>query len=268
MRLFRIALALILGSFSLCLQACADERWSAEKAKEWYGRQPWLVGCNFSPSTAINQLEMWQAETFDLATIDRELGWAEQLGFTSVRVFLHHLVWQQDSAGFMRRMDQFLDLAQKHHIGVMFVLFDSCWDPFPKLGRQRDPKPHLHNSGWVQCPGREFMDHPERLDELKSYVQGVIGHFKNDQRIQFWDLFNEPDNLNEPAYRKQERANKLDSARILLGKAFVWARAMEPSQPLSSAVWMGNWGDPAKLSPIERIQLEESDIITFHNYSR
>jgi hypothetical protein len=165
-------------------------------------------------------------------------------------------------------MDQFLELAQKHHIGVMFVLFDSCWDPFPKLGRQRDPKPHLHNSGWVQCPGREFMEHPERLDELKSYVQGVIGHFRNDQRIQFWDLFNEPDNLNDPAYRKQEPANKRDSARILLGKAFLWARAMEPSQPLSSAVWMGNWSDPAKLSPIERIQLEESDIITFHNYSR
>ena len=76
-----------------------DRRWSREKAAEWYKQQPWLVGCNFIPSTAINQLEMWQADTFDPKTIDRELGWAENLGFTSVRVFLHDLPWKEDAAG-------------------------------------------------------------------------------------------------------------------------------------------------------------------------
>ena len=227
-----------------------------------------MVGCNFSPSTAINQLEMWQAETFDPATIDRELGWAEQLGFTSVRVFLHHLPWQQDAEGFLNRMDQFLTLAHKHRIGVMFVLFDSCWDPNPKLGKQRAPKPGLHNSGWVQCPGRDFMANPSRLDELKPFVQAVIGHFRNDPRINCWDLFNEPDNLNDPAYLKLEPVNKRDSALALLQKTFAWARAMNPAQPLSSGVWMGDWADAAKLSPMERAQLEQSDIITFHNYSR
>jgi len=242
--------------------------WPAEKANAWYGARPWLVGCNFSPSTAINQLEMWQADTFDPATIDRELGWAEQLGFTSARVFLHHLPWQQDAEGFLHRMDQFLTLAHQHRIGVMFVLFDSCWDPDPKSGKQRAPKPFLHNSGWVQCPGREFMANPSRLDELKPFVQGVIGHFRNDPRIDFWDLFNEPDNPNEPAYVKLEPANKRDSALALLNKTFVWARAVNPEQPLSSAVWVGDWADPAKLSPMERAQLDQSDIITFHNYSR
>jgi hypothetical protein len=246
--------------------AGAQSRWSEQQANAWGQKHPWLVGCNFSPSTAINQLEMWQADSFDPVTIDRELGWAEQLGFTSVRVFLHHLLWQQDSKGFLKRMDQFLVLAHKHHIGVMFVLFDSCWDPDPKLGTQRAPKPFVHNSGWVQSPGRGFMANPARLDELKPYVQGVVGHFRNDDRIDFWDVYNEPDNLNDPAYIKLEPTNKVESARLLLEKTFAWAREMKPSQPLSSAPWLGPWADPTKLRPMEKLQLEQSDIITFHNY--
>ena len=243
-------------------------RWSPEKATAWYRSQPWLVGCNFGPSSAINQLEMWQADTFDRAALDRELGWAESLGFTSVRVFLHHLLWQQDSAGFLRRMDEFLALARKHHLGVMFVIFDSCWDPDPKLGTQRAPKPHLHNSGWVQSPGREFMTHPERLDELQPYVAGVIGRFRDDPRVQVWDLYNEPDNINDPAYMKIEPAGKREASLALLKKTFAWARAAKPTQPLTSGVWIGNWADPAKLSAMEQVQLGESDVISFHNYGR
>ena len=267
-RILNCLLGILVAAASACAaeQGADSQPWPAEKASAWYAQKTWLVGCNFSPSTAINQLEMWQADTFDPATIDRELGWAEQLGFTSVRVFLHHLLWQQDAKGFLKRMDQFLTIAHKHHIGVMFVLFDSCWDPDPKLGTQRAPKPFVHNSGWVQSPGREFMSHPERLDELEAYVKGVVGHFRNDRRIDFWDVYNEPDNLNDPAYRKLEPTNKVESARLLLEKTFAWARAAKPSQPLSSAPWLGPWADPAKLSPMEKVQLEQSDIITFHNY--
>lgn len=249
-----------------CGLAGAQTRWSEAKANAWYGHHVWLVGCNFTPSTAINQLEMWQADTFDPATIDRELGWAQDLGFTSIRVFLQNLLWQQDARGFLQRMDQFLTIAHRHHIGVVFVIFDSCWDPDPKLGPQRAPRPFVHNSGWVQSPGREFTANPARLDELKPYVQGVIGHFRNDQRIDFWDLYNEPDNPNVPAYDKLEPTNKVETARLLLEKTFAWAREMRPAQPLSSAPWLGPWADPAKLSPMEKVQLEQSDIITFHNY--
>jgi hypothetical protein len=259
----------LLGLLALawsCGLADAQSRWPEAKANTWYSNHVWMVGCNFSPSTAINELEMWQADSFDPATIDRELGWAEQLGFTSIRVFLHHLLWEQDSQGFLDRMDRFLTLAHKHHIGVMFVIFDSCWDPDPQLGTQRAPKPFVHNSGWVQSPGRAYLAHPERLDELKPYVQGVVGHFRNDPRIDFWDVYNEPDNRNDPAYLKLEPTNKVESARQLLQKTFAWARAMKPSQPLSSGVWLGPWADPAKLSPMEQVQLNESDIITFHNY--
>jgi hypothetical protein len=239
--------------------------WTPAEAQAWQSSQPWLVGCNFMPSTAINQLEMWQTDTWDPATIDRELGWAANLGFTSIRVFLHDLLWQQDKKGFLERMDQFLALAAKHRIGVMFVLFDGVWDPFPKLGKQREPRPHVHNSGWVQSPGAEMLRDPVRQDALRDYVQGVVGHFRNDRRVQVWDVFNEPDNP-VPQYQDVELKNKADVALALLKKAYAWAREVRPAQPLTSGVWIGNWPDPAKLTPMEQFQLEESDVISFHCY--
>ncbi len=265
-RILLLALLLpLLGCQTPSPTATPRARWTPEQAHDWYAKQPWLVGANFSPSTAINQLEMWQADTWDPQTIDRELGWAHDLGFTSVRVFLHDLVWKNDRAGLLRRMEEFLKLADRHHIGVMFVLFDSVWDPYPQAGKQRAPYPHRHNSGWVQSPGQDILKDPAKQDELKDYVQGVIGHFRNDRRVQVWDIFNEPDNL-VPQYRSVLLSNKVEYALQLLQKTFVWAREVGPSQPLTSGVWIGNWPDAAKLSPTERCQLEESDVISFHTY--
>ena len=245
----------------------AGERWSAEKANAWYAEEHWPIGCNYIPSSAINQLEMWQAETFDLPTIDRELGWAEKLGFNTVRVFLHDLVWKQDDLQLYRRMERFLAVADKHHIKVMFVLFDSCWDPSPALGKQRDPKPGLHNSGWVQSPGKAVLKDPAKLDELEGYVKGVLGYFQADDRILAWDLYNEPDNDNASSYGKQEPPDKADLSLKLLRKTFAWSRAVNPEQPLTTAVWAGDWS-PEKASPTARVQLDESDIISFHNYGK
>ena len=241
-------------------------RWSKEQANTWWKKMPWLVGSNFIPSTAINQLEMWQADTFDPKTIDRELGWAEGLGFNSVRVFLHHLLWQQDREGFLRRVDQFLNIAEKHHIGVVFVLLDSVWDPFPKLGKQRAPKKGVHNSGWVQSPGLEIFKEPKRHAELKPYIQGFIRHYRTDRRIHAWDLLNEPENTNRGSYGKHEPKNKSKLALALLKKVFAWARAVNPTQPLTAGVWAGEWGEGKNLSAVNRFMLEESDVISFHNY--
>ena len=130
------------------------QRWSVEKATQWYNSHRWLTGANFLPSTAINQLEMWQAESFDPVTIDRELGWAENIRFNTMRVFLHSVAWQQDATGFKKRMDQFLTIADKHHIQPLFVFFDDCWNKVPHAGKQPAPKPGIHNSGWVQDPGQ------------------------------------------------------------------------------------------------------------------
>ncbi len=209
---------------------------------------------------------MWQADTFDPMTIDWELGLAEDLGFNSVRVFLHHLLWEQDATGFLTRMERFLAIADRHHIGVIFVLFDAVWDPFPHLGKQRVPKPGVHNSGWVQSPGARVLADPRRCDALKDYVTGVLGTFKADRRVHAWDLFNEPDNTNRSSYSRLEPDGKPELARALLEKTFVWAHEVAPSQPLTAGVWQGNLSDPDRLSPINKYMLTQSDVISFHNY--
>ena len=256
-----VALSFVVG------RAEAGERWTVGKAADWYSKQPWPVGCNYIPSTAINQLEMWQAETFDLPTIDRELGWAEGLGFTTVRVFLHDLAWEKQPTDFLRRIERFLEVSERHHIKVMFVLFDSCWDPIPRPGPQRAPKPGLHNSGWVQSPGLEILKDPARREKLKAYVTGVLGYFQADDRVLAWDLFNEPDNNNRSSYGKQEPPDKAEMSLDLLRSTFQWAREVDPSQPLTSGVWVGDW-TPEKASPTAKLQLDQSDIISFHDYQK
>ncbi len=244
----------------------ARERWDPEKANAWRERTGWLVGANFIPSTAINQLEMWQEETFDPETIDRELGFSAALGLNSMRVFLHHLLWEQDREGFLRRLDRFLEIAQRHRIGVMLVLFDGVWDPEPRLGEQRAPRPHVHNSGWVQSPGAAVLGDPQRHDELRDYVYGVVYRYRDDARVHAWDLFNEPDNRNEGSYGDRELKDKPEKAEMLLRKAFAWAREADPSQPLTAGVWIGPWPEEKPLAPIERLMLEESDVVSFHSY--
>jgi hypothetical protein len=241
-------------------------RWTEAKADAWYQSQPWLVGSNYIPTNAINELEMWQAATFDPQQIDKELGWAEGLGMNTMRVFLHDLLWQQDAAGFKQRIDTFLSIAAKHHIRPLFVLFDSCWDPFPKLGPQHPPIPGVHNSGWVQSPGATSLVDPSTYPRLKVYVQGVVGAFANDPRILGWDLWNEPDNDNDGSYGTMDPKNKKELVTALLPQVFEWARAMNPTQPLTSGVWEGDYSSPAKLNAMQRVQLEQSDVISFHNY--
>lgn len=256
-RVYRI---LICAFLALSLSAQPHPRWSEKAANRWYAQQPWLVGANYIPATAINQLEMWQADTFDPQQIDLELGWAERLGMNTMRVFLHDLLWKQDAAGFKRRIDAFLQIAERHKIKPMLVLFDSCWDPFPQLGLQREPRPGVHNSGWVQGPGAAALEDPTQQPRLKAYVKGVVGAFATDKRVLAWDIWNEPDNTNGGSYAKREPANKVELVQALLPKVFEWARQAHARQPLTSGIWK------ADASPMEKLQLELSDITSFHNY--
>jgi hypothetical protein len=253
--------------FSLCRPLHGQaQRWTEDRANQWYQQQPWLVGANFLPSDAINELEMWQATTFNAAEIDREFGWAESLGMNTMRVFLHNLLWEQGPAGFQHRIDQFLAIADKHHIRPIFVLFDSCWDPDPKLGPQHPPIPGVHNSGWVQAPGRAILTDPSQYPRLRAYVEGVVGAFANDSRILAWDVWNEPDNGNDSSYGKLEPANKRDLILALLPQVFAFARSAHPVQPLTSGVWTGDWSALKKMPPMAQVQIEQSDLISFHSY--
>lgn len=253
---------------SLAIAQSAPQRWSEARANAWYAKQPWLVGANYIPRDAINQLEMWQAATFDPKEIDRELGWAQAIGMNTMRVFLHDLLWQQDPEGFKQRINTFLTIAGKHHIRPIFVLFDSCWDPNPKLGPQHPPIPGVHNSGWVQSPGMAALRDPSQYPRLEAYVKGVVGAFANDKRVLAWDLWNEPDNGNDNSYAKiQSEKGKNALVAELLPQVFAWARSQHPIQPLTSGLFYDDWDNLSQLKPVQKIQLTESDVLSFHNYS-
>jgi hypothetical protein len=241
------------------------DRWPPHRAQDWYTGQPWRVGCNFIPSTAINQLEMWGADTFDPETIEREFGWAAGVGFNAARVFLHDLLWADDRTGLLERIDAYLRVAARNGIGTMFVLFDGVWNPHSTLGPQPQPRPRLHNSGWVQSPGAELLGAPAGWDVLKDYVQGVVSAFKDDDRVFVWDLFNEPDNPNAGTYHDRELPDKEDKAIALLRETFAWAREVAPSQPLTAGIWRGRLRGEGAL-PITDLMLGESDVLSFHSY--
>ena len=226
------------------------ERWSAQKANAWYASQPWLSGCNYISSSAINQVEMWQTDTFDAATIDKELGWAEELGFSTMRVFLSSVVWKNDTEGFKNRMNQFLEISSKHNICPILVFFDDCWNPESHIGKQPESKIGVHNSGWLQDPSVSLRNDTTKLfPALEKYVKDILITFKDDKRILLWDLYNEPGNQNHR-----------DTSLPLLKNVFKWARQVAPSQPISVGIWYFNYPE------LNRFQIENSDVITYHNY--
>jgi len=223
--------------------------WTKSMASQWYARQGWLRGCDFIPSTAINQLEMWQAESFDTATISRELGYAQAIGLNCMRVFLHHLAWEQDQAGFKKRMAMYLAISQKKNIKTIFVFFDDCWNETYHAGKQPAPKPGIHNSGWLRDPGKLLYDDSTLMKVLEAYVKDILKTFKKDSRILLWDLYNEPGN-----------SGYQNKSMILLQNVFRWSWQINPSQPLTAGVWN------RELVDLNRFQLNSSDVITYHNY--
>jgi hypothetical protein len=224
-------------------------QWPVEKAKQWYANRNWIVGADYLPSNAINQLEMWQAETFDSVTNDRELGWAENIGFNTMRVFLHSVAWKQDKEGFKKRINTFLNIADRHHIQPMFVFFDDCWNKIPKAGIQPAPKPGVHNSGWVQDPGQPLSADSTIFPQLEVYVKDILTTFAHDKRILLWDLYNEPGN-----------SGKRDTSLSLLTKIFQWARSVNPDQPISAGLWAWDF------EKLNALQIANSDIVTYHDY--
>jgi len=241
--LFLFAALIALG------QAPVGKQWSVEKAKEWFAAQPWMVGANYLPSNAINQLEMWQAATFDSLTNDKELGWAKNIGMNTLRVYLHSLAWEQDKEGFKRRINTFLNIANRHNIRIIFVFFDDCWNKVAVAGKQPEPKPGIHNSGWVQDPGQDLSSDTTIFPKLEIYVKDILNTFGRDKRIILWDLYNEPGN-----------SGKRDSSLPLVKKVFEWARTVNPDQPLSIGLWAWDF------EKLNEFQLRNSDVFTYHNY--
>jgi hypothetical protein len=224
-----------------CCAAAPDGRWPADKAKQWYDGQPWLIGCNFLPSTAVNDVEMWQAESFDPKTIERELGWAKNLGFNTVRVFINYVVWKADPEGLKNRVNQFLVIADRHSIRTVPILLDDCFRQNPHVGKQPDPIPGMHNSQWFASPGQRIVKDPGAWGDLEHYVKDMVRAFAHDRRVVVWDLYNEP-----------------SQSLPLVEAVFGWARQSGPDQPLTACVYGGKC-DPQRIA-------ELSDVISFHCY--
>lgn len=247
-------LKMVLALMAVCSVATmnAGSRWSEEKANEWYAALPWMSGCNYIPACAINQIEMWHASTFNPAQIDKELQWAEELGFNTMRVFLSSVVWKNDPIGMKQRIDEFLTICHKHGIRPMLVFFDDCWNEESTYGLQPAPQSGIHNSGWVKDPALSLRNDPEALyPVLKAYVQDVMKHFANDDRVLLWDLYNEPGNI--PAEREPQSIH-------LLKQVFAWAREVDVKQPLTAGVWS------EKKKDFNDYQVANSDVISFHCY--
>jgi hypothetical protein len=272
-------------------------KWTEERAWKWSKEQPWRVGTNFISSSAINQLEFWQEDTFDPDLIDKELELSASIGMNTHRVFLHDLLWEQDSIGFIKRIDKYLSISEKHGIKTMLVFFDDVWNPSPQLGKQPEPIPNVHNSGWVQSPGAKLLRDTLAHGKLESYVKGVLEHFTNDERVLIWDLYNEPGQVgiasyeitkertkvlynkigleitdeNYPLYdlkQIDDRTNKKYYTLQLLKKVVRWARDVNPSQPITTGIydWNSDWGNFEELSDLDQFILSSSDIISFHEY--
>jgi len=228
--------------------------WTPAQTDEHRRRFPWSYGVNYIPADAINQLEMWQADTFNPARIAQELDWGRPLGVRLLRVYLHDLLYEQDAAGFLDRMERFLDIAAARGCYPLFTVFDDCWNPGAKLGPQPSPKPFTHNSGWLQSPGHAVADDRTNWPRLERYVTAVLKRFAGDSRIYGWDLYNEPGG--------GERGVP-DKSFPLLRAVFEWARSVGPSQPLTAGLWKY---EPA-FEELNAFQAEASDLLSFHDYA-
>ncbi|MDR2674756.1 MAG: cellulase family glycosylhydrolase [Opitutaceae bacterium] len=252
------ALAIIALAFAGIGTATADiPRWSAARAWGWYKARPWPVGFNYVAGYAVNQIDMWQSSTFNPVYIDREFACSDQLGFNTVRIFLSDFVYKNEPETFKKNLGAFLDIAQKHGLRVIVTFFTNGgketqpWPP--NMGRQPEPVTGSHGGTWQQSPGAEIVNDPSRWAPLETYVKDIINTFKDDHRVLLWCLYNEPQNTRRGA----------DSTGLLRA-VFRWAREINPSQPLSSPVW----GLPSRDTRLDIVTfaLENSDVITFHDY--
>ena len=209
---------------------------------------------------------MWQAETFDISTIERELTWAAAIGMNTVRIYLHDLLFTQASADFLARIEKVFAVAASHDIGVIPVLFDGVWNPKPQLGKQPEPTPFLHISMWLQCPGSDIFYDRSRWSELRNYVFEVLSFFKDDERVIAWDLFNEPDQVDVVTLKVGSRNDKIATATELVATVFDWAREVAVTQPLTVGVWEYEKDGQVATNSLNQLIVDQSDIISFHCY--
>lgn len=241
------------------------ERWTAEKANNWAKNRRWTVGFNYVASNCVNRMEQWQAYEHEqkIPVFEREFALAEEVGFNAIRSVLPLEPWLYEHDGFMRRLDNFLTLANRHGLGVMIVFGNDCcvpksqWQP-AKFGPQ--PVDWGYHGGVIRSPhagnpemGYSLLDDPELRQAWTKMVDEIVGEYAHDERVDIWDIFNEPGNSRRGMTSAGAMADFFDAAR-----------KHDPVQPLTAGVWTVNRTNT--LPEIEQLAMELSDVISYHDY--
>ncbi len=264
-----IALAVSLFLFSTCV--FAREVWTDEQAKQWIAKQKYRAGVNYIPSYAVNQIELWQKETFDIKTIDREFALMRATGFNAVRVFLSDLVFESNPDGFMERFEEFLKTADKYGIGTMVVFFTNGGTDDAKLGKQVVPS-QSHNPGWKKQPSYSILGDKSKWGILEKFVKTVVGKYAKDPRVICWDIFNEPGNIKSlhivggAKNLSDDRIKHLKRCSLdLIRESAEWARSCDPQQPVTFGLYKYKGGEEEKI--FNPLQISQSDVISYHTYA-
>lgn len=262
-------LAILGAAIAMCAAAAsasARERWTEKQANDWFAKQPYRAGVNYIPAYAINSIEFWQKESFDIKAIEKEFALMESTGFNAVRVFLNDLVVNDDPQGFLGRFERFLQAADRHNIGVMVVFFTNGGKNDPKLGKQPDPD-GTHNSGWKKTPSYDILGDKSKWSLLENYVKTVVKAHAKDPRVICWDIFNEPGNIKSlhiagaaKGLAPERISHMRQCAFELISESAKWARSFDPIQPITFGIYNGN---DAKFN---ELMIAESDVLSYHSY--
>ena len=244
------------------------ERWSEKKAWEWYNSHPWIRGCNYMSADSVNRIDQWQGLHFKerLKTTEKELGVMRDLGFNSVRIILEFVVWEKEHDSFLERFEEYISLLDKYGISAMVVLANDCMPPKTELWKMPDIGEQEYD--WGYHGGRRhsqhgrhnspaphyYFDDPVLTEKYFDMVKEIVTLYKDDPRILMWDLFNEPGNSNRSGITIEP-----------LKRMVKEVRAINPSQPLTIAAWCRDANYEFSM-PEDIFAIENSDIITYHNY--
>ena len=245
------------------------KRWREKQAWEWYNSRPWIRGCNYMSASCANRIDQWQGLHFDeyLEETEKELSLMRDLGFNSVRLILEYVVWEKEHDEFLKRFERYIALLDKYGISCTIVLANDCMPPKTELWKMPDVGEQHYDWGYHggrkhsqhgrhNCPAPHYYFDDEALcEKYFEMVKEIVTIYKDDPRILMWDLFNEPGN-----------SNREGITMPYLVRMFETVRKINPSQPLTVAAW---WFDPKDFhtSELNQYALENSDIITYHNYS-
>ena len=242
------------------------KQWSKERAWEWYNSRPWIRGCNYLPANCVNRIEMWQEYNSDkvFETMEEEFKLIQSIGYNSIRVIIEFLVWDKEHDGYMERFERFLTLANKYGISVMLVLANDCMRPkgyeVDKLGEQPcDWGYHggrkMSQHGIFNAMGHHYLDEPETAPRFFAMIREFVEKYKNDERINIWNVYNEVGN-----------SNRREVTLPNLKKIFEICREIDPIQPLTCETASYYGGDFFETCEVEKYGVLNSDIISFHNY--